>query len=226
MENLCQVIKERHSVREYTDQLIEGSVKEKLEKIIEECNKEGALTIKLITEEPNVFHSFMAHYGKFYNVKNYIVMMGKNTTDLEEKCGYYGEKIVLRAQELGLNTCWVGLTYNKNKIPCKVEKGQKLVIVISIGYGVNQGTPHQIKSFEDVSITKGKVPAWYQKGIEYALLAPTALNQQKFRFELIGENKVKAVSGSGFFTKVDLGIAKYHFELGAGKEIFEWINED
>ena len=24
-------------------------------------------------------------------------------------------------------------------------------------------------------------------------------------------------------TKVDLGIAKYHFELGAGKENFKWI---
>lgn len=105
MENMDQIMKERHSVREYTNQLIEGSVKEKLEKVIEECNQEGSLTIKLITEEPKAFHSFMAHYGKFRNVKNYIVMMGKNTIDLEEKCGYYGEKIVLRAQELGLNTC-------------------------------------------------------------------------------------------------------------------------
>lgn len=98
--------------------------------------------------------------------------------------------------------------------------------MISIGYGVNQGSTHPIKSFEDVSITKEKVPAWYQKGIEYALLAPTTLNQQKFQFELIRENKVKAVSGSGFFTKVDLGIAKYHFELGAGTENFEWVKEN
>jgi len=48
------------------------------------------------------------------------------------------------------------------------------------------------------------------------LLAPTAMNQQKFIFELSGE-KATAKSGSGFYTKVDLGIAKLHFELAAGK---------
>lgn len=26
----------------------------------------------------------------------------------------------------------------------------------------------------------------------------------------------------GFCTKIDLGIVKYHFEIGAGKENFEW----
>ena len=46
----------------------------------------------------------MAHYGKFENVKNYIAIVG-NKND-QEKAGYYGEKIVLKCPELGLNTCW------------------------------------------------------------------------------------------------------------------------
>lgn len=47
------------------------------------------------------------------------------------------------------------------------------------------------------------------------------MNQQKFMFRL--ENgRVSARAGLGFYSKVDLGIAKYHFELGAGKANFQW----
>ena len=49
----------------------------------------------------------------------------------------------------------------------------------------------------------------------------TAMNQQKFRFTLNG-NQVSAKAGIGFYAKVDLGIVKYHFEVGAGKTGWEW----
>ena len=77
----------------------------------------------------------MAHYGKFKGVTNYLALIGKKESSLEEKCGYYGEKLVLFAQELGLNTCWVAMTYSKIKTAFQVEKGEKLCIVIALGYG-------------------------------------------------------------------------------------------
>ena len=46
-------------------------------------------------------------------MKNYLVMAAPKGRELEEKVGYYGEKIVILAQSLGLNTCWAGLTYKK-----------------------------------------------------------------------------------------------------------------
>ena len=55
-----------------------------------------------------------------------------------------------------------------------------------------------------------------------ALLAPTAINQQKFKFSLHDGNKVSVKAGLGFYSKVDLGIVKYHFEIGAGVKNFEW----
>ena len=64
-------------------------------------------------------------------------------------------------------------------------------------------------------------PTWFLQGIDAALLAPTAINQQKFTFSLQG-NTVSAKAGIGFYSKIDLGIAKYHFEVGAGKENFRW----
>ena len=72
-------------------------------------------------------------------------------------------------------------------------------------------------------------PSWFKKSVEAALLAPTAVNQQKFSFEHVGVknncHQIRAKKGFSMigYTKMDLGIAKYHFEIGAGKEIFEWI---
>ena len=94
--------------------------------------------------------------------------------------------------------------------------GEKRYLVVALGYGVTQGPPHKSKEASAVSNMTDASPEWFKKGIEAALLAPTAMNQQKFRFELSGD-KVTAKAGLGFYTKIDLGSAKYHFELGSGK---------
>ena len=62
------------------------------------------------------------------------------------------------------------------------------------------------------------MPNWFLKGVQSALLAPTAMNQQKFYFELTDNCIVKTKAGTGFYTKLDLGIAKYNFEIGLGKK--------
>ena len=218
---LMEAIKKRHSVRSYHDRKIDGTVKEELLAFIEECNKESGLHIQLVLNEPRAFDGFMAHYGKFSGVKNYVALIGKKGAGLEEKCGYYGERVVLKAQQLGLNTCWVAMTYSKIKTAFQIDQGEKLCVVIAIGYGTTQGTPHQSKARETVMDGNGAVLSWFQKGVDAALLAPTAMNQQKFVLSLDG-NKVAAKAGMGFYTKLDLGIVKCHFEIGAGTENFQW----
>ena len=84
--------------------------------------------------------------GKIEYVKNYIAIVG-NKND-QEKAGYYGEKIVLKCPELGLNTCWVAMTYGKSK--AEIKRGQKLLIIISLGYGKTQGVPHKSKSIAEL----------------------------------------------------------------------------
>lgn len=215
------IMKKRHSVRNYTDKRIEGEVKEELEKYIKQCNSESGLHMQLCTDEPEAFNSLMAHYGKFKNARNYIVMAGKKSSSLPETCGYYGEKVVLKATEMGLNTCWVGGTYSKSKAQFTIDKDEKVVCIIAIGYGAIQGVERRTKSMEQLSRVEGEMPQWFKRGMEAAMLAPTALNQQKFLISLKG-NKVKAKALTGFFTKLDLGIVKYHFEIGAGKEGWQW----
>lgn len=150
---------------------------------------------------------------------NYI---GKKSADLDEKCGYYGERLVLKAQQLGLNTCWVAMTYKKISGAFKVGNGEKLVVVISLGYGKTQGVGHKVKSIKQVSNVSAETPNWFKEGVEAALLAPTAMNQQKFTLTY-DNDKVSAKAGNGFYTKLDLGIVKYHFEIGAGNEKFSWL---
>ena len=219
--NEIEIMKARHSVRQYKNKPIEEELIKILSDEIKICNEKSGLHIQLVTNEPKAFDGFMAHYGKFSGVINYIAMIGKKGSELEEKCGYYGEQLVLLAQSLGLNTCWVALTYNKIKTAFKIESGEKLCAVIAVGYGETQGVPHKSKPAESVMKADEQIPEWFQSGIDAALLAPTAMNQQKFVFHLTG-NKVSAKAGVGFYTKLDLGIVKYHFELGAGKNNFEW----
>lgn len=110
--DILETMKARHSVRQYKNQAIESSKREKINALIKDVNAESKLSIQVFYDEPKCFDSFMAHYGKFENVKNYIAIVG-NKND-QEKAGYYGEKIVLKCQKLGLNTCWVAMTHGKS----------------------------------------------------------------------------------------------------------------
>ena len=216
--DILQAIEARHSVRAYLDKKIEGETLAALQNKIKELNAESGLNIQLALNEEKAFGGLMAHYGKFGNVKNYFAMVGdKNAA---EKIGYFGEKLVLFAQMLGLNTCWVALTYSKVKSAYTVKKGEKLHVVIACGYGETQGKQHKSKPAQAVSNIAENSPEWFKNGVTAALLAPTALNQQKFYFSLCGD-KVEAETKFGACTKIDLGIAKYHFEIGANKKIFD-----
>ena len=216
--NLIEAIEKRHSVRRYKDKEIKYHIVEELIDYIIKCNDQSGLHIQLIINEPQAFASKLATYGMFTNVNNYIAIVGKKDKDLDETVGYYGEKIVLKAQQLGLNTCWVALTYNKSKTRIIVNDDENLYIVIALGYGQNQGHPRKTKKFKQV--VKGTdFPDWFIKGVESALKAPTAVNQQNFIFYLKDDTPY-VKPGLGFYSKVDIGIVKYHFEIASGKKVY------
>lgn len=219
--NIKEAMAARHSVRQYKKQALTAEAVSALQAEIEACNKESGLHIQLVTNEPKAFDGFMAHYGKFSGVTNYLALIGKKGPELEEKCGYYGERLVLKAQQLGLNTCWVAMTYSKIATDFVMGQGEKLCVVIALGYGETQGVLHKSKQAEYAMKADGQAPQWFRDGVEAALLAPTAMNQQKFVFSLDG-NQVSAKPGLGFYSKIDLGIVKYHFEIGAGTQNFTW----
>lgn len=220
--DILGAIEQRHSVRNYTNATIASDARASLQQEIDACNTEGNLNIQLITDEPKAFEGAMAHYGGFFGVRNYLALVGPKSSDLDERAGYYGERLVLHAQTLGLNTCWVALTFNKGKSRHSVAPGEKLVCVITLGYGINQGKPHKSKTIEQVSNCDATSPTWFRDGVRSALLAPTAMNQQRFMITLEDNAKVSARSTGGFCAKIDLGIVKYHFEVSANPGNFNW----
>lgn len=215
---LTQAIKERHSVRAYSERGIEPEKREELNRLIRGCNADGRLDIVIRYDDKSGFDSRLAHYGKFKNVSNYIVLAGTPSPNLQERCGYYGEKLVLAAQCMGLNTCWVALSFNKQAVRRLLPQGEKLVAVIAVGYGETCGVQHKGKKLEQIVDVKGEAPDWFLQGARAALLAPTAMNQQKFKISLVnGEPVIKA--GLGPYSEIDLGIVKYHFEAASGHKV-------
>lgn len=214
--DILDIMKARHSVRQYSGKKIEGDKRKALEELVMECNQKSGMHIQIFFDEPKCFDSMMAHYGKFSGVENYIALVGEKSVALDEKMGYYGERLVLRAQELGLNTCWVAMTHGKSA--AKIEKGEKQACIIAMGYGVTQGTAHPNKPVDQLCNCASDMPDWFSRGMEAALLAPTAMNQQKFRLTL-KNGRVFAEAGKGFYTKMDMGIVKYHFEAAAGRKV-------
>lgn len=221
---ILEAIKSRHSVRHYISKPLPTEVVDALQAKIAECNKEGNLHIQLVLNEKKGFSGIMA-YGSFSGVENYIVMAGEKSADLDERVGYYGEKLVLLAEQLGLGTCWAGLSYRKVKGTYDLHGGEKIACMISLGYHNDPGRNLRKKSPVQVSNVSSDTPEWFLRGVEAACLAPTAVNQQKFSFEFIAPDKVRADRGFSLigYTQMDLGIAKLHFEIGAGKENFRWV---
>ena len=218
---LTEAAAARHSVRAYEDRPLEAETVSRLRELIGEVDRESGLHIQLVTDEPKAFDSIIAHYGHFSGVSNYLALIGPKGPGLEEACGYWGERVVLEAQRLGVNSCWVALTYRKIPSAFTIGEKEKLTVVVALGYGKTQGIPHRSRPVTDTAPGYETAPAWFKAGADAALLAPTAVNQQKYRFYTDGET-VLAKAGFGPCTKIDLGIAKFHFELGAGKENFRW----
>ena len=226
---LQEAIAARHSVRAYQEQPLTDADAQALQEKIDEVNHEGRLHIQLICNEPKAFLGPFARYGKFRGVTDYLVMAGEKADDLDERIGYYGEQLVLLAQTLGMNTCWVGLSYTKVPGTYVLNEGEVIKAYIAIGYGETQGVSHKIKRIDQVSNVTDLTPGWFRRGVEAALLAPTAINQQKFSFEYLpaADGKPARVVAKRHYslvgyTHIDLGIAKCHFEIAAGKEKFQW----
>ena len=211
-----EIMKARHSVRRFTDEPLDADTTAALRAEIGECNKESGLHMQLVTDEPEAFQAQKPSYGQFKGCRNYLVIVGPKGLDVQ--AGYYGERVVLKAQELGVNSCWVALTYKKGKARSEEAPGEKRYLVIALGHGETDGVPHKGKNLSQVSDYRDSDPDWYRAGLEAALLAPTAINQQKFRFTRDGEKVTLKVDGFGFYTRIDLGIVQYHFETVSGRK--------
>ena len=153
----------------------------------------------------------------------------RNRNDRSKQCVPSG--IVLEHNRND-SSCWAGVSYRKISGTYELKPDEKIGCYIALGYGETQGIQHKCKSVEEISNVSGRTPSWFYDGVEAARLAPTAVNQQKFFIEYLGKvdgglPKVRISKGFSMigYTQMDMGIAKLHFEIGAGKENFDWVTE-
>lgn len=217
-----EAVKSRHTVRKYIHRQIPDEVVRQISDRLDISNEKYDLHMKLVTENTEAFGSvFKLILAK--GVRNYIILAGKDMPDTDEKLGYAGIDAALYAQTLGLNSWWIGGTFSRKKVAqiAELSADEKMTGIIAVGYGETQGVQHKMKKAEEISRYKGDAPEWFRKGVAAVLLAPTALNKQAFMIEGDGD-KVSISCENGIFSGTDLGIAKYHFEVGAGKNNFVW----
>lgn len=223
---LIEAVRQRHSVRSYTEKPIDTPTLDILQGYVDEANREGDLRFQLVRNNPVAFKGVLAKYGKFEGVHTYICCVGKKEANVEQRIGYYGQRIVLQARAMGIDSCWVAGTYNKRNAACAIFKGEKLFCVIALGYGKTHGSPRKSKPMEkccELSEGIALMPKWFETGMEAAMLAPTAMNRQDFVIRLEAGNVVKVRPTSrGSLAKIDVGIVKCNFEIGAGDTRFAW----
>ena len=206
-----ELIKARHSVREYLDKPIEEEKRQILNDYIKDLNDKYNTNVQIFYDDPQGFKNGKADYGNFANCKNYIALVGNDA----ETCGYVGELIVIKAQSLSLNTCFVALTYDISyvKKQINIKGNEKLQCNIALGYGRTQGFSRRSKTKDQILTVVGEPPKNLDLIVEAALLAPTAVNQQKFKIECNnGQVNIKK-SGVGFLMDMDLGIVKANVDL-------------
>ena len=215
-----EAIRARHAVRNYTTKPLSPAVIDGLKEEIDQCNRLGQLHIQLVTENGEAFKSMIPLFGRFKKVKNYIALAAKKQDGFYAECGYYGARLMVKAQQAGLNSCWVTNTYNAKKCPVSLAPHEELVGVIAIGYGTTDGTQHKSKSME--KLCKPCSDRWFIDGMNAAVLAPTGLNKQNFFIEASGNTVSIRPKDNRPMSQIDIGIVKYHFDVGAGRENFIW----
>ena len=217
---MVEAARERHTVRSFLDQPLPKDAVDALATRADALNASHGTAIDLRVDDTEAFGTVLrAVLAK--GAKNYLVLAGEDAPDLEERLGHAGSDLMLFAQTLGLNSWWVGGTYSFKRIERAYQGLRVAGGIIVVGYGATQGKPHRSKGAAEVSSYEGEAPEWFSKGVELALLAPTAINRQAFMLEGRG-SEVTASYADGAFSGVDLGIVKHHFELGAGTDNFTW----
>lgn len=246
-----ETIRERHSVREYDGKPLSRAEFDALGAVVRECTRESSLDIQLVGDNPEVFN-VIARFGLIRGCCTHVAfvvddtkagdatsganaaangateadcveMRGAWRTAVDEAIGYWGQKIVLAAQDMGLNTCWCALC-SRRKSRAVVAPGKKIRLIIAVGHGKTQGFSRKTKSVEALSSVEcAKASAWFAAAMEAAQLAPTAMNNQNFKITLLSDGKtVRIDAPQSGLNVIDEGIVRCNFEIAANEAGADW----
>ncbi|WP_169275053.1 nitroreductase family protein [Bifidobacterium moraviense] len=247
---LIDAIDIRTTIRAYDPDKIEDDQARQLSMTLDAVNMLADLNIQLVRNQPKVFAEANAS-GHYTNAANYLAIVGpRNDDEARERGGFYAERVVLAATLYGLGTGWVVGSWDKAEAArhCRVTNSQEIYAGVVIGHPQNhltytakkfeelteiQRTHRPTKSFEELTRTmsdeaRAAAPQWFRDGMAAVAKAPSARNTQPILFSWDPETGTVVASIDpeldGPYALNDLGIAKLHFQLGAGTGEWGWGN--
>lgn len=234
MKTAYDAMMKRYSCRAFQKELLAPEIRAQLSGKIEELNRESGLHFQLFCSDdiskPAALLSDSMFSGDCYA---FAALVGPEQIEASEPLGYYGEALVIFAEQLGLGTCWVASTYDPDSISVEIPAGEKLWIIIPLGKAAEQ-PPRQkeirakirsrdraLDSFVESDVPFLAVPSWIQKGADAILAGPSAVNQQPVN--LVWKDGVltmKLIREGHHLHYCDMGIAKKQFEISAAASYF------
>ena len=220
----------RISCRAYQDRRVEASTLQQLRIYIDQLNTQSGLRFRLYTSEepgkPAIKLAASMFSGPVYA---FAALAAGEDPLSSEKLGYYGQQLILYATSLGLGTCWVASTYDKDSINVELRAGEKLWDVIPIGYtpekmparqkmirAVIRKSDRKPEQFLESEIEYRDLPEWVRAGIDAVLKGPSAANKQPVNIRYHdGKVYARIWKETHGLQYNDLGIAKKQFEIGA-----------
>ena len=226
---IIEAIDKRCSRRKYLNTPLNSDIIEKLNNFALEYSQKGKIRLEMIYNNGKAFNGLLKSYGMLSNVKNYAVLIAnKDDIAAAERLGYYGELLMLNAVAMGLGTCWVGGSFDRKLCPVKLTGDEQILCTITIGFVPEQLSAKEkfiynmihrkTKTIEEMFVSDVPVPDWFMNAMRAVQKAPSAINRQPVLFSFkAGKVSASIKNQNDAGMTLDMGIAKLHFELGAGK---------
>lgn len=238
-----EAIDARISCRAYTAEPLDQATLAELAELTARLSEESGLRLVLVGPDDGGPELRLAARMFSGNVSSYVALIGPDDNASRERFGYVGEKLVLHATTLGLGSCWVAGTFDRNSVTVPLEAGEVIHDVIPIGHmpakqpfaqrAIRAGLRKRDKRPEALyqgPTTLAEAPSWVRSGIAAVIKGPSAVNQQPVVF-VQDDAGLRATlpTAKRDVAYTDLGIAKLHFELGAAaagvQGMWQWGTE-
>lgn len=210
---LTDIIKQRKSIRSYTEEPVEKEKKEALNKFLSANTigpfgtKSRFVFITSIAKDKESLKGLIT-YGMIKNPPGFIIGAVEKKPYHLEDFGYLMEKNILLATDLGLGTCWLGGTFNSSGFAQKInlQKNEELPAVTPVGCavvkfsvidsvirnsaGANNRKPWSLLFFKNDKPLSIEEAGHYAIPLEMVRLAPSANNFQPWRIIMESESNI------------------------------------
>lgn len=246
--NIISILNNRKSVRNYLRDEVNVEI---LNKIImhgensEALNNNIDVQFKLIVDGHQFSKKIRGHagyFGKVFDAPHYIVVVSEDKNGFLENIGYRMEKLMIKAHELGVSTCWMELLFEHDKMNkiLDIKDNYKALVFTPLGYEKAslidkflKVENHKEKQRRDINEmvtfdkwnnyrkSKTELESTYIKILDYARLSPSWGNKQPWKFLIDGESLLICCRQEKFvvrkeklnYYKIDCGIIMLYVKL-------------